>query len=195
VAGVQQRTVYRYFPTKADLEQGLWDWIIEHLTHAEFTARNEEELVDAMRTSFEGFDVGAPLIQAMLHSPQGLSIRLRQQERRRVMFEACIKEAVPDAPPFIRTRAAAALQVLYSAPSWEFLRSFWGMNAAQAADVIELAIRAMLAGLQAGAWQQDHSQQQNQEDRSQNAHTRPQGDGTTEDLKGENHESNTGKYQ
>jgi AcrR family transcriptional regulator len=193
-AGVQQRTVYRYFPTKADLEQGLWDWIIEHLTHADLLARNEDELVAAMRTSFAGFDEGAPLIQAMLQSPQGLEIRLRQQGRRRVMFEACIEQAVPEAPPLIRTRAAAALQVLYSAAAWEFLRSFWGMDAAQSADAIELAIRAMLAGLRAGAWQQDYSQQQNRENTSQKAHARLQ-DGTTEELKGESHESNTDDHQ
>lgn len=188
-AGVQQRTVYRHFPTKADLEAGLWGWIIEHLTHADFAARSEEELVAAMRASFTGFDTGAPLIQAMLHSQQGLEIRLQQQARRRVMFEACVEDAVPEAPPAIRTRAAAAVQVLYSAASWEFLRCFWGMDAAQAADAVELAIRALLAGLRAGAWQQDHSASQRKlEERNQNSRARPQHDQATEDLKGEGHE-------
>jgi AcrR family transcriptional regulator len=194
-AGVQQRTVYRHFPTKADLEAGLWDWIIEHLTHADLAARNEEELVAAMRTSFAGFDAGAPLIQAMLHSPQGLEIRQRQQDRRRVMFEACIEDAVPEVPPLIRTRAAAALQVLYSAPTWELLRSFWGMDATQAANTAELAIHAMLAGLRAGAWQQDHSPSRSQDgDRDQNARTLPQREGATEDRKGENHERNSSDH-
>jgi AcrR family transcriptional regulator len=188
-AGVQQRTVYRHFPTKADLEAGLWGWIIEHLTHADFGARGEDELVAAMRTSFTGFDMGAPLIQAMLHSRQGLEIRLQQQAERRVMFETCIEDAVPDAPPVIRTRAAAALQVLYSAAAWEFLRSFWGMDAVQAADAVELAIRALLAGLRTGAGQQDGSVPQSQRgDRNQNSRIRPGRDQTTEDLKGESHE-------
>jgi AcrR family transcriptional regulator len=188
-AGVQQRTVYRYFPAKADLETGLWDWILEHLTHADFKASNEEELVAAMRTSFTGFEAGAPLIQAMLHSPQGLEVRLRQQAVQCAMFEACIQHAVPEMPPSIRTRAAAALQVLYSAPSWDLLRTFWDMDATQAADAIELAIRALFTGLRAGAWQQDHlSSQQKPQDRRQNVQTRPQQEGTTEDLKGESHE-------
>ncbi|HJT56948.1 MAG TPA: TetR/AcrR family transcriptional regulator [Ktedonobacteraceae bacterium] len=194
-AGVQERTVYRHFPTKADLEAGLWDWIIEHLTHADFKARGEEELVAAMRTSFTGFDAGASLIQAMLHSRQGLEIRLRQQDRRRVMFEACIEDAVPEAPSLVRTRAAAVLQVLYSAASWEFLRSFWGMDATQAADAVELAIRALLVGLRAGVWQQDHLPLQSQDgDRDQNSRSLPQDEGTAEDLKGENHERNTSDH-
>jgi AcrR family transcriptional regulator len=194
-AGVQERTVYRHFPTKTELEAGLWRWIIEHLTHADFKARSEDELVAAMRASFAGFDAGAPLIQAMLHSGQGLEIRLGQQAGRQAMFEASVENAVPEAPPATRTRAAAALQVLYSAPTWELLRTFWGMDAASAADTVELAIRAMLAGLRAGAWQQDHSSLQSQQgDGSQKARTLPQNEETTEDLKGENHERNTGDH-
>jgi AcrR family transcriptional regulator len=175
-AGVQERTVYRHFPTKTDLESGLWDWIIQNLTFADFGARNEDELVTAMRTSFLGFDKGAPLIQAMLHSRQGEEIRISQQEMRRLMFDACVEDAVPEAPPQIRTCAAAAVQVLYSAAAWDFLRTFWGMDATQAADVIELAIRSLLAGMRAGAWQQDQLS------------ARTQLDGAGEDIKGESHE-------
>jgi AcrR family transcriptional regulator len=146
-AGVQERTVYRHFPTRNDLQAGLWDWILANLTHVDFGATTTDEVVSAMRRSFAGFDAGAPLIQAMLHSPQGLEVRLGQQQQRRAMFESCIDAAVPGAPADVRVAAAAALQVLYSAPSWELLRTFWGMDAAQAGDVIELAIRSMLTGL------------------------------------------------
>jgi AcrR family transcriptional regulator len=146
-AEVQERTVYRHFPKKEDLEAALWNWIIQRLTHADFVARNEEQLVAAMRESFAGFDADAPLIQAMLHSPQGLDVRRRQQPARRAMFEACIDSAVPGASPQVRDRAAAALQVLYSAASWDLLRSFWGMDATEAADVIDLGIRSLLSGL------------------------------------------------
>jgi AcrR family transcriptional regulator len=146
-AEVQERTVYRHFPRKEDLEAALWDWIIAHLTHADFAARDEEQLVAAMRESFAGFDAGAPLIQAMLHSPQGLAVRRRQQPMRRAMFEACVDSAVPGAPPRVRNRAAAVLQVLYSAVSWEFLRNFWDMDATEAADAIDLGIYSFLTGL------------------------------------------------
>jgi AcrR family transcriptional regulator len=146
-AGVQERTAYRHFPRKEDLEAALWDWIVRHLTHADLAARNEEQLVAAMRESFAGFDGDAPLIQAMLHSPQGLDVRRRQQPTRRAMFEACVDSAVPGAPPQARDRAAAVLQVLYSAAAWDLLRSFCDMDAAEAADAIELGIHSLLAGL------------------------------------------------
>src|SRR5579863_3780406 len=146
-AGVQERTVYRHFPTRGDLEAGLWTWIRDHLTHVDFGADNIDDLVKALHRSFSGFDADALLIHAMLHSDQGLEVRLGQQPQRRAMFEACIASAVPGLPTEVRLRAAAALQVLYSASSWELLRSFWGLDGAQAADVIELAIRSLMAGL------------------------------------------------
>ena len=146
-AGVQERTVYRHFPTKEDLEAALWDWIIGRLTHADFAAGDEEQLVAAMRESFAGFDAGASLIQAMLRSPQGLDVRRSQQPARRAMFEACVDSAAPGLPPQVRDRAAAVLQVLYSAASWDLLRSLRDMDADQAADAIELGIRSFLGGL------------------------------------------------
>jgi AcrR family transcriptional regulator len=148
-AGVQERTVYRHFPTKADLQLGLWGWITSRLTRTSFTARSTDELVTDMRRAFAGFDASAPLVQSMLHSPQGVEVRVRQQPARRAMFAACVQAAVPEAPAEVRERAAAALQVLYSAPSWDLLRTFWQMDAAQAADTVELAIRSLLAGLPA----------------------------------------------
>jgi AcrR family transcriptional regulator len=146
-AEVQERTVYRHFPKKEDLQTAVWDWIVQHLTHADFAARDEEQLVGAMRESFAGFDADAPLIQAMLHSPQGLEVRRRQQPARRAMFEACVDSAAPGLPPEVHDRAAAVLQVLYSAASWDLLRTFWEMDAAEAADTIGLGIRCLLSGL------------------------------------------------
>jgi AcrR family transcriptional regulator len=150
-AGVQERTVYRHFPKKEDLEAALWDWTVRHRTRAVFTARDEEQLVAAMRESFTGFDADAPLIQAMLHSPQGLEVRSRQQPARRAMFRACVDSAVPGVPPQVRDHAAAVLQVLYSAASWDLLRSFWDMDAAEAAEAIELGIHSFLSGLRSSA--------------------------------------------
>lgn len=146
-AGVRERTVYRHFPTKADLEAGLWSWITDHLTHFTFDAGSEEELIAAMRRSFAGFDAGAPLIQAMLHSRQGLAVRRQQQAARRDMFERCAGDALRGAPRDVLVHAAAALQLLYSAQAWELLRTFWGMDASEASTTVELAMRALLSGL------------------------------------------------
>jgi hypothetical protein len=72
------------------------------------------------------------------------------------MFEACIDSAVPGVPPPMREHAAAVLQVLYSAASWDLLRSFWDMDATEAADAIELGIRSLLSGLRLHAPPSSH---------------------------------------
>jgi len=146
-AGVQERTVYRHFPSKPELEAALWDWIARNLTHVDFSPRNVDELAASIRRSFSGFDQAAPLIQAMLHSAQGLDVRRGQQPARRQMFEAVVDDAVPGLDVNQRLRAAAALQVLYSATAWELLREFYEMSGEEAASVIEFGLRSLLAGI------------------------------------------------
>ena len=120
-ARVQERTVYRHFPAKQDLEAALWDWIVQHLTHADFGARDEEQLVAAMRESFAGFDADASLIQAMLRSPQGLGVRRRQQPMRRAMFEACAGKRGPrragEGPRACRRGAAGSVLSRFLGPA------------------------------------------------------------------------------
>jgi len=148
-ARVRERTVYRHFPTKGDLESGLWTWILDNVTHVDLGARTEDELVAMMRRSFAGFDAGAPLVTAMLHSEQGIAVRARQQPEREAMFDAAVRDAVPGATPELRQDLAAALQVLYSATAWDQLRAIRGIDGAEAARVIETAIRLLLAGARA----------------------------------------------
>jgi AcrR family transcriptional regulator len=145
-ARVQERTVYRHFATKNHLEAAVWTWIVENLTQAEFSPASEDELINAMRRSFAGFDAGASLIEAMLHSHQGVAIRRAQQAARRAMFERCARQAVPGADAEMRARLAPALQLLYSATAWDQLRAYWDMDAEAAADTVETAIRLLLAG-------------------------------------------------
>lgn len=154
-AGVQERTVYRHFARKPDLEAAAWGWITGNLTQADLGARSLDELLPAVRRSFRGFEAGAALIKTMLRSPQGLEVRRGQQDRRRAMFEACLDAEVPGLPAATRAQAVAVLQLLYSAPAWEQLSDFFGMSGDEAADTVELAIRAFLAGLPAALERRD----------------------------------------
>jgi AcrR family transcriptional regulator len=148
-AQVQERTVYRHFARKADLEAAVWSWITGNLTHADLEAKNPDQLVEAMRRSFRGFHEGGALIRAMLHSPQGLQVRRAQQTERAAMFRATVAAAAPGLPAADRDRAAAVLQILYSATAWEQLCDLAGLDSRGAADAVELGIRAFLAGLPA----------------------------------------------
>jgi AcrR family transcriptional regulator len=167
-AGVQERTVYRHFSSKDDLLLALWWWVSARIGLRSFASSTLPHLIEQMRRSFAGFDEHAPLVRSMLHSRQGLEVRLRANAERQSMMIRCVRDAAPELDERTTRQAAAAVQVLYSASSWEMLRSYWDLTGEQSADVVALAIQALLAGLQSrvhargegGAESQEHPENQ-----------------------------------
>jgi AcrR family transcriptional regulator len=147
-AGVQERTVYRHFATKEDLEDAFWWSHEEHVSGpGTFDAQTLDDLVANMKRSFAGFEANTAMVEAMLSSRQGMRLRLRGNDARRKMMLRCVDAAVPGLEARTLHRAAAAAQVLYSAPSWQMLRTFWGMDAVEASAVVEQALAALAEGL------------------------------------------------
>ncbi|MGH7635537.1 MAG: TetR/AcrR family transcriptional regulator [Gemmatimonadaceae bacterium] len=147
-AGVQERTVYRHFATKEELEDAFWWSHEEHVSGpGTFDAQTLDELVANMKRSFAGFEANAAMVEAMLSSRQGMRLRLRGNDARRKMMLRCVDAAVPGLEARTLHRVAAAAQVLYSAPSWQMLRTFWGMDAVEASAVVEQALSALAEGL------------------------------------------------
>ncbi len=147
VAGCQERTVYRHFPTKEDLAAAFWDWQYSLLGPRDWSLGSEAELRDLIHRSFRLFDEHPELIKAMLHTRHGRAARLSENDQRRAMAERCVDEAAPGLDPVRRHRAAAATQLLFSAAAWEVLRDYWDMDGEEAAATAALALTAMYDGL------------------------------------------------
>jgi AcrR family transcriptional regulator len=146
-AGCEQRTVYRHFPNKDELAAAFWTWQARLLGPEEGEPSTEDELLGRVATAFAGFDAHERHIRAMLHTEHGRDARLSDNARRQATFLRVLDDAVPGLDPARRLRAAASLQLLLSAASWESLRDYWGLEGDEAVAAVQQAIAAMLEGL------------------------------------------------
>lgn len=146
-AGVTEMTVYRHFPTREDLLQGLWRQLNAQMGPTIGMPASVGQLLAQHEPLFAGFDKLAPQIIASLTTPQGREMRAALNDRRRRAFRALVAEAAPSLEPEVRTQAAAILQLLHSAHAWLSLREQWGLDGPQAAAATRWAIQIILQHL------------------------------------------------
>jgi len=144
-AGVRERTVYRHFRTRDDLYAAFWDHIHQSRFGVGFDAQDLRSLQALVHDNFAGFERNSALVHVMLHSKQGLAMRLAPNAGRRQMFEQVVDAELSELDPVARRRFAAAAQVLYSAMSWEYLREYWEMDADEASATVQLALTALFS--------------------------------------------------
>lgn len=145
-AGVQERTVYRHFPTRDALLDAFWVWIN---ARAGFTAfpEDERDLVEQPRAVFAGFDRVEGIVRSSLSSRHGRELRLRVNEERRAAFRRCLAEATRGLDPSLARRAEAVVQLLYSASAWQTMKDYWDMTGEEAGEAASWAIRTILDAL------------------------------------------------
>ncbi|MFO1038043.1 MAG: helix-turn-helix domain-containing protein [Geminicoccaceae bacterium] len=157
-AGVQERTVYRHFPTKDALLDAFWIWINERAGFGAFPT-TEGDLIEQPRSVFAGFDAIEGIVRASLTSAAGREMRMRRVGERRAAFERSLGEVAVGLPAEDARRLTAAVHVLYSAPAWQVMRDVAGLTGAEAGEAASWAIRTLLAAARREAGQPDTSKQ------------------------------------
>lgn len=143
-SGVSERTLYRHFPTRADLLGGAYAWANDRMG-LEARPRTRAEATAVVRRAFPTFDELAPVIRELLAAPEGLTARLADNADRRRSAVALVRAERPDLEPRAARRLAAVVQLLGSAAAWQGLRDYWELDGKEAAEACALAIDLLLS--------------------------------------------------
>lgn len=157
-AGVQERTVYRHFPTKDGLLDSFWTWINERAGFSAFPA-SEADLIEQPKSVFAGFDGIEGIVRASLVSAAGREMRKRRVAERRAAFERSLGEVTAGLSAEDARRLTAVIHVLYSAPAWQVMRDAAGLTGAEAGEAASWAIRTLLAAARREAREPDKNKQ------------------------------------
>ncbi len=143
-AGVNERTVYRYFASERDLHEAV-------------IRRLEEEAGKPLT----GLDLeGLPDVTARLYSYLA-SFAMRSQpvpnptlaeidQRRRDALRAAVGPATADWPEADREMAAAMFDLLWTVNAYDRLISVWGLDADQASRAVAGVVRLLVEAIHEG---------------------------------------------
>jgi len=146
-AQVTEMTVYRHFPTRHDLLQGLWEHLNRQMGPAIGMPTGAEELRNQHRALFSGFDRIPSQIIASISTPQGREMRAALNRKRRKAFTAIVDDVADGLGQAEKIRAAAVLQLLHSAYAWASMREQWGLTGKEAGEATLWAIDTLLTDL------------------------------------------------
>jgi AcrR family transcriptional regulator len=144
-AGVGDRTVYRYFPTQADLFEALWLQVREQ--SGTVFPNAEAEIVPQLTVLYRAFDRNEKLIRATLQSPAGARIRAQGTAEGRTGFDNSLHELTRNLGPTEKRHVRAVFQGIHSAPFWQMLRDRGGLSGSEAAAAAAWAAQSLLDSL------------------------------------------------
>ncbi|WP_213603021.1 TetR/AcrR family transcriptional regulator [Pseudoxanthomonas japonensis] len=142
-AGITEVTLYRHFPSRADLNQALWQHMNDLQGVAGGFPTRLSDMLPRLLPLFTSFDATPAHILNTLTSPTGREMRSSQNDARSAAFLQAVQEGNPALAPADRAQAAAVLQLLYSAYSWLSLREQWGLNGADTARAVGWALETL----------------------------------------------------
>jgi len=141
-AGMGARTVYRYFPGRAELLQALWERL-RGATGIRFPA-SEEEVVPFIRGMFQQFEDHQGLVRAVINSPISMEVRKTGAIRGRADLTKSLSKALSGLPPRRQTQVIAVFLTLYSGNFWQTLRDRGGLSGPDAQEAAAWALEALL---------------------------------------------------
>ena len=145
-SSIALRTIYRHFPSRADLLDAVWQESDQKLGLSEYP-ETEETLLAAVETVYQKMDQNAGIIRALLNSDAGREMRRRDNERRRQGVAKALENATRHLSPEERARVVGVFQVLFGGRAWEMLRDRALLNEGDASRAVSWAMHSLLDSL------------------------------------------------
>lgn len=144
-AKVGARTVYRYFPSQADLYEQMWVMLRRH--SGTIFPQSEEQILPQVPVLFGNFDRNEKVIRAVLESPMGHRVRERGIPEGREAFQKSLAGLTKGMSTARQRQVIAVFLAVYSAPFWELLRNRGGLDGKDAIEAAEWTMSTLLEGL------------------------------------------------
>lgn len=151
-AGVSHRTVYRHFPTREALLDGLNDAVDQRMRDRGAVVDIDalEDVPAAARINFELFSRDHRAMEAGVRFEVGAAIEMADRQRRTKMFQAAAHDSLPGLSPRDAAIAGAVLRQLVSSRSWLGLTVEAGLDDDDAAEGAAWAAAIVIDALHAG---------------------------------------------
>lgn len=145
-AGVSVRTVYRYFPTREALLDGLQIWVDEGILDTP-RPKTAEELISIPPAQFRQFDEHVPLVLAQIASPAGLEVQARGRRKRLEAYRAALNEVTSNLSEEEARTALAVVSRLFRSTTWKDFREEFAMSGEEAGRAVSWALSTLIEDL------------------------------------------------
>ncbi len=143
-AGVSLRTLYRYFPTKADLvDAASRSYEIEANAEVE-PPEDVDSLEHYLETMWRRFDADLPAVLAQHTTPAGRELRQRRLPRSRAHLRRVLRNGAPHLDDATIDRLADTTVWMTSSASYLELTQHLGYASGDAARLVTSAVRAVV---------------------------------------------------
>jgi AcrR family transcriptional regulator len=142
-AKVAERTIYRHFKTRAELNAAAGEWVEDNVFgYIPFTS--PDELPDIFRKLCKRFDRHPHLARALALTRVGRSVRAGFRKHLIEQHRKAMAPLVRHLKPKQVRQAQAMAAYLNNVLAWNALREDFGMSSAEIADTIDWALTTLL---------------------------------------------------
>ncbi|MEO7104527.1 MAG: TetR family transcriptional regulator [Gemmatimonadaceae bacterium] len=143
-AAIAVRTVYRHFPTRADLLDEVWEALDDRLGFSRLpTTSGAAAVIDFVPQLFKRLDANAAIVNALVTSNTGHEMSRRTGERRVQAIRQALTHETKHLSQAERDRLIGLVRVLTSPMTWHILSQKAEMSHDEPAEAVTWALRQL----------------------------------------------------